>query len=79
MLIPASVERPPLPGRLVARPRLVERLGKGIDGRVTLVASPAGYGKTTLALQSLAQRTRDTASVHSATGESETERFAGFW
>jgi ATP/maltotriose-dependent transcriptional regulator MalT len=51
VLIRSKLERPPLPGRLVARPRLVERLEKGRDGRVTLVAAPAGYGKTTLALQ----------------------------
>jgi len=33
---------------LVARPRLVERLNAGVDKKLTLIAAPAGYGKTTL-------------------------------
>ncbi len=33
---------------LVARPRLVQRLQEGLDGPLTLVSAPAGYGKTTL-------------------------------
>lgn len=42
-LIPPIV--PPL---LVARPHLLERLTIGLRGRLTLIAAPAGYGKTTL-------------------------------
>jgi ATP/maltotriose-dependent transcriptional regulator MalT len=33
---------------LVARPRLVERLTRGVESRLTLVSAPAGFGKTTL-------------------------------
>jgi len=33
---------------LVPRPRLVERLNAGLDGKLTLIAAPAGFGKTTL-------------------------------
>jgi LuxR family maltose regulon positive regulatory protein len=33
---------------LVSRPRLVERLQNGLQGPLTLVSAPAGYGKTTL-------------------------------
>jgi LuxR family maltose regulon positive regulatory protein len=33
---------------LVRRPRLVERLNRGLDGKFTLIAAPAGFGKTTL-------------------------------
>ena len=78
ILIQSKLEPPPLPGRLVARPRLVERLERGLDGRVTLIAAPAGYGKTTLALQWLAQRTGDTAWVSLSHRESEPERFASY-
>ena len=33
---------------LVSRPRLVERLNAGLDKKLTLIAAPAGFGKTTL-------------------------------
>ena len=39
----------PRPRRvLVHRPRLMERLDAGLQGKLTLVSAPAGYGKTTL-------------------------------
>ena len=33
---------------LVARPRLIERLDAGMQGKITLISAPAGYGKSTL-------------------------------
>lgn len=78
LLIRTKLNRPQLPEELVARPRLVECLEKGLDGRVTLIAAPAGYGKTTLALQWLAQRAGDTAWVSLSHRESEPERFASY-
>ena len=33
---------------LVPRPRLLEKMGAGLEGRLTLVSAPAGFGKTTL-------------------------------
>ncbi|ABP55826.1 LuxR C-terminal-related transcriptional regulator [Salinispora tropica] len=38
----------PLPGPVVVRPRLLRRLDEGTAVPVTLVAAPAGWGKTTL-------------------------------
>ena len=44
--------RPPVTRRgLQARPRLLERLDEGLAGQFTLIAGPAGYGKTTLLAQ----------------------------
>jgi LuxR family maltose regulon positive regulatory protein len=40
------VPRPPL--QLVRRPRLVERLQQAVERPLTLMAAPAGFGKTTL-------------------------------
>ena len=40
------VPRPPL--QLVRRPRLVKRLQQGLERPLTLIAAPAGFGKTTL-------------------------------
>ncbi len=33
---------------MVARPGLIQRLDRGAEGKLTLVAAPAGFGKTTL-------------------------------
>jgi LuxR family maltose regulon positive regulatory protein len=39
---------PPPRTKLVQRPQLIERLSEGLKGPLTLIAAPAGYGKTTL-------------------------------
>jgi LuxR family maltose regulon positive regulatory protein len=39
---------PPARTYLVPRPRLFDRLQRGLRGRLTLISAPAGYGKTTL-------------------------------
>jgi len=38
---------PPRPA-IVSRPRLMDRLNRGLNGRLILVSAPAGYGKTTV-------------------------------
>lgn len=43
--------RPPLPDGYVLRPRLCERLGAGLGGRLLLVSAPAGFGKSSLAVE----------------------------
>ncbi|WP_338522675.1 LuxR C-terminal-related transcriptional regulator [Pseudomonas batumici] len=43
--------RPPLPDGYVLRPRLCERLGAGLQGRLLLVSAPAGFGKSSLAVE----------------------------
>src|SRR5215469_13710754 len=41
--------------RLVSRPQLAERLQEGVEDALTLISAPAGFGKTTLLAQWLAQ------------------------
>ncbi len=48
---------------LVARPRLLERLERGIASRLTLVSAPAGFGKTTLLAEWLAAARHEAPSV----------------
>ena len=36
---------------LVVRPRLLDRLDRGLDRALTLISAPAGFGKTTLVVQ----------------------------
>lgn len=43
--------RPPLPSGYVLRPRLCERLTAGLSGRLLLVSAPAGFGKSSLAIE----------------------------
>ncbi|MBP7960478.1 MAG: AAA family ATPase, partial [Caldilineaceae bacterium] len=46
---------PKLRPGLVMRPRLLERLNGGIHARLTLIAAPAGFGKSTLLSQWIEQ------------------------
>jgi LuxR family maltose regulon positive regulatory protein len=39
---------PPARANLVVRPRLFERVEAGLQNKLTLIAAPAGFGKTTL-------------------------------
>ena len=47
----ARFYRPPLPDGYVLRPRLCERLSAGLQGRLVLVSAPAGFGKSSLAVE----------------------------
>ncbi|WP_439852041.1 LuxR C-terminal-related transcriptional regulator [Pseudomonas syringae] len=43
--------RPPLPEGYVARARLCQRLDAGLSGRLLLICAPAGFGKSSLAVE----------------------------
>ena len=60
-LVPTKVQRPPSPGDLIPRHRLVDRLHVGLDRKLTLISAMAGMGKTTLMAQSLEQCPRRSA------------------
>ncbi len=47
-LLQTKLYYPPARPFLVPRPHLVKQLDAGLDGRLTLVSAPAGFGKTTL-------------------------------
>jgi LuxR family maltose regulon positive regulatory protein len=51
---------------LVPRPRLSERLDRGTASKLTLVSAPAGFGKTTLLTEWLAEETAAPAGEGSA-------------
>jgi LuxR family maltose regulon positive regulatory protein len=52
----------PRPRRgLVSRDRLIERLNRGVESRLTLISAPAGFGKSTLLAE-----WRDAAPEHAA-------------
>ncbi len=43
--------------KVVARPRLIERLNEGLRGKLILISAPAGFGKTTLVSEWIASCT----------------------
>ncbi|HKJ68903.1 MAG TPA: AAA family ATPase, partial [bacterium] len=47
-LLSTKLHIPPVRQDVVSRSRLVERLDKGLDTRLTLISAPAGFGKTTV-------------------------------
>jgi class 3 adenylate cyclase len=47
-LLTTKLYVPPARPNLVPRPRLIARLQSGLTGKLTLLAAPAGFGKTTL-------------------------------
>jgi LuxR family maltose regulon positive regulatory protein len=47
-LLSIKLQAPPLPSRILTRPQLLQMLEDGLEKRLTLVAAPAGYGKSTL-------------------------------
>ena len=65
---------PPRPN-VVLRPRLSERLNEGLHRKLTLIAAPAGFGKTTLASAWLASCEWRAAWLSLDEGDSDPTRF----
>jgi LuxR family maltose regulon positive regulatory protein len=53
-LLETKLYVPRLRRGLVARPRLIERMNRGAESRMTLISAPAGFGKSTLVAEWLA-------------------------
>ena len=62
-LLETKLRVPRLRRALVARPRLSERLSRGAESELTLVSAPAGFGKTTLLTEWLADAPADGRSA----------------
>jgi len=55
-LLAPKLRVPHLRAALVARERLLTRMDAGLEHKLTLICAPAGFGKTTLASQWIAER-----------------------
>src|SRR5436305_313112 len=66
---------PPLRPNVVSRPRLIERLNEGLHRNLTLIAAPAGFGKTTLISQWVTSCDRQVAWLSLDEGDSDPTRF----
>jgi len=77
-LVATKLNIPPLQRELVPRPRLIERMDQGLEYKVILVSTPAGYGKTSL-LSHWASRCRlPVAWVSLDEGENDLVRFLSY-
>jgi LuxR family maltose regulon positive regulatory protein len=71
----AKLRRPQLPGALVSRPRLTTRLDQSLHAPLTLVAAPAGFGKTTLLAEWAAHQSIPLAWLTIDAGDRDLHRF----
>ena len=62
-LLATKLYIPPAPSKLVLRPHLVEQLDEGIQGKLTLICAPAGFGKTSMLCEWYAVHPKNVASV----------------
>lgn len=74
-LLRAKTVMPPTHPRQVERPRLLERMRTGTQRALTLIAAPAGFGKTTLAIAWAAQSELPVAWLSLQTADCSRERF----
>ena len=72
-LLPPWAHRPAIP-----RPHLVARRRAGLDGPLTLLCAPAGFGKTALVLQALAEQGLPVAWLSLEPDDSDVTRFAHY-
>jgi LuxR family maltose regulon positive regulatory protein len=61
--------------KVVPRPRLIERLNEGLHRKLTLIAAPAGFGKTTLVSAWIASCDRQVAWLSLDEADSDPTRF----
>jgi LuxR family maltose regulon positive regulatory protein len=71
---------PPRP-KVVARPRLMERLNEGLKRApgMTLISAPAGFGKTTLVSEWIAGGERSVAWLSLDEADNEPARFLAYF
>lgn len=64
---------------LVPRRRLIERLNSGIQGKLTLISAPAGFGKTTLAAEWLRETHRAVTWLSLDEADNDPARFLSYF
>src|SRR6202049_835240 len=77
-ILATKLYRPRLRPNVVSRPRLIERLNAGLHRKLTLIAAPAGFGKTTLISEWVAFIGRPTAWLSLDEGENDPARFLAY-
>jgi LuxR family maltose regulon positive regulatory protein len=78
-LVRARLYRPALSDELLVRERLMERLQRGVCGRLTLLCAPVGFGKSTLLAQWAGCCGRAVAWLCLEQGDEVLAAFAHLW
>ena len=66
---------PPTRPKVITRPRLVDRLNEGLHHKLTLISAPAGFGKSTLVSEWVAEVGRPIAWLSLDDGDNDLARF----
>lgn len=74
-IISTKLYVPPRRSKAVLRPRLIERLNEGVHRKLTLISASAGYGKTTLVSEWLADCPQPAAWLSLEEGDNDPARF----
>ena len=69
---------PPLRTDLVKRPRLVKKLSEGLNGKLSLLSAPPGYGKTTLVSEWIHQKKLQAAWFTIDEGDNDPASFLAY-
>ena len=77
-LIRTKLHRPPVTDQLVSRKRLHDRMDLGLKTPLTVVAAPAGYGKSLLVSQWAEELERPCAWLSLSTGDSDLRVFSDY-
>src|SRR5512139_2356174 len=78
-LLRTKLNRPRLSRTLVHRPALVQRINQGLDGYLTLISAPVGFGKTTLAAEWAEQSARRVAWLSLDESDNEPDVFVAYF
>jgi LuxR family transcriptional regulator, maltose regulon positive regulatory protein len=74
-ILATKLHRPTRRPQVVVRPRLIDKLNEGSDRKLMLISAPAGFGKTTLASEWIAQIGRPVAWLSLDEADSDPARF----
>jgi LuxR family maltose regulon positive regulatory protein len=77
-LLATKLHMPLIRPELVPRPRLIERLNAGLQRKLTLIAAPAGFGKTTLLTEWAAALGCPVAWISLDDGDNDPARFLAY-
>jgi len=69
---------PPPRTSIVSRPRLIERINEGMQGKLTLISAPAGFGKTALVSEWITSCGQPVAWLSLDEGDNDLKRFLAY-